>query len=111
MTDQTNRFHWTRMRPAFAATIVLAAVLTQPASTGAQQGRGNQPPPPPPTLGLDQGTLEFDTPAFTLRLVKASKAIAALEPKGVPTYTPTPSTGRGRGGRGGQANEPPQPTG
>ncbi|MEZ5320242.1 MAG: DUF5695 domain-containing protein, partial [Vicinamibacterales bacterium] len=75
---------------------------------GGGRGRGNQPPPPP-TLGLDQGLLEFDTPDFTLRLVKASQTIAALEPKGVPTYTPTPQTGRGRGR--GRANTPPQPTG
>jgi len=40
--------------------------------------------------------MEFDTPDFTLRLVRASQTIAALEPKGVPKYTPTPSTGRGR---------------
>ncbi|MSO50356.1 MAG: hypothetical protein EXQ49_10740, partial [Acidobacteria bacterium] len=81
----------------------------------AQQGagRGNQPPPPPPTLGLDAGVLIFDTPDFTLKLVTASQTIAALEPKGVPTYTPTPRPARG--GRGGQAGQtpaaPPEPTG
>lgn len=77
------------------------------------QGRGNQPPPPPPTLGLEQGTLDFDTPDFMLRLVKASQTIAALEPKGVPTYTPTPTPprGRGAGGREGAPPAPPQPTG
>src|SRR5262245_16654364 len=46
-----------------------------------QQGRG-APPPPTPTLGLDSGTLDFDTPDFTLKLVKDSQTIAALEPKG-----------------------------
>ena len=35
-----------------------------------------------PTLGLDQGTLDFDTGDFNLKLVKASQTIAALEPKG-----------------------------
>ncbi|HQX83464.1 MAG TPA: DUF5695 domain-containing protein, partial [Vicinamibacterales bacterium] len=81
----------------------------------AQQGggRGNQPPPPPPTLGLEAGVLTFDTPDFTLKLVTASQTIAALEPKGVPTYTPTPRPARG--GRGGQAAQtpaaPPEPTG
>lgn len=82
------------------------------ASQAQGQGRGNQPPPPP-TLGLDQGTLDFDTPGFTLKLVKASQTIAALEPKGVPTYTPTPTPARGRGA-GANANAPappPQPVG
>src|SRR5437016_8426754 len=40
------------------------------------------PTPLPPTLGLDQGYLEFDTPDFKLKLVKASQTIAALQPKG-----------------------------
>jgi hypothetical protein len=96
-------------RAAWVAAVALAAALTLPDWPAARQGRGNQPPPPPPTLGLEQGTLEFETPNFTLRLVTASQTIAALEPKGVPTYTPTPSTGRR--GRGGRANQPPQPTG
>ena len=47
----------------------------------ASQARG-QATPPPPTLGLDHGTLDFDTPDFTLKLVKDSQTIAALEPKG-----------------------------
>ena len=37
---------------------------------------------PPPTLGLENGTLDFDTPDFTLKLVKDSQTIAALQPKG-----------------------------
>ena len=46
------------------------------------QGRGQTAPPPPPTLGLQNGTLDFDTPDFTLKLVKDSQTIAALQPKG-----------------------------
>ncbi|HXT68188.1 MAG TPA: DUF5695 domain-containing protein [Vicinamibacterales bacterium] len=45
------------------------------------QGRGG-PTPPPATLGLENGTLDFDTPDFTLKLVKDSQTIAALQPKG-----------------------------
>ena len=41
-------------------------------------GRGNVTP----TLGLEDGTLDFDTPDFNLKLVKSSQTIAALEPKG-----------------------------
>ena len=60
-----------------------AIVLAMSVQARSQQapGRG-QPQPPPPTLGLDHGTLEFDTPHFKLKLVKDSQTIAALEPKG-----------------------------
>ena len=61
-----------------AALAVAAGVHARP---GAVQGRG-QATPPPPTLGLDHGTLTFDTPDFTLKLVKDSQTIAALQPKG-----------------------------
>ncbi len=88
---------------ALAGTIAWLA----PAAHSQGQGRGNQAPPPPPTLGLDQGTLDFDTPDFNLRLVKASQTIAALEPKGVPTYTPTPTPPRGRGRGANTGQEPP----
>jgi hypothetical protein len=94
-------------RAGTAACGALALGLLAGASMFAQQG-GRQGAPPPPTLGLDLGVVEFDTPAFTLKLVKASQTIAALEPKGVPTYTPTPTPARGRG-RGAEA--PPQPAG
>ncbi|HMV83684.1 MAG TPA: DUF5695 domain-containing protein [Blastocatellia bacterium] len=50
----------------------------------AQPGRPAPTPTPTPTLGLEQGYLEFDTPDFTLKLVKASQTIAALIPKGQP---------------------------
>ena len=89
---------------------MLAALLPAAAQqAGGQGGRQGGAPPPPPTLGLDQGLLEFDTPDFTLKLVKASQTMAALEPKGVPTYTPTPTPARGRGR--GDAPAPPPPTG
>jgi hypothetical protein len=45
----------------------------------------------PPTLGLDQGTSEFDTPDFTLKLVKASQTVAALQPKGADGFDFTPA--------------------
>ncbi len=89
-----------------AGAVVLSAWWS-PALHSQAQGRGTQTPPPPPTLGLDQGTLDFDIPGFDLRLVKASQTIAALEPKGVPTYTPTPTPARGRGR--GAAPTPPEP--
>jgi len=43
------------------------------------------------TLGLDQGLIEFDTPEFTLKLVRASQTIAALQPKGTDGFDFTPA--------------------
>ncbi len=51
----------------------------------------NQQPALPATLGLDQGLLEFDTPDFKLKLIKASQTIAALEPKTSPGFDFTPA--------------------
>lgn len=76
----------------FDATLFAQSAATQPAIAGTQattrpttrpRGQRPAPTPPPPTLGLEQGTMEFETPDFTLKLVKASQTIAALQPKGV----------------------------
>ena len=66
------------------SAMVITVVILRSARFDAQQpsGRAGQPVPPTPTLGLDHGTLEFDTPAFTLRLVKDSQTVAAMQPKG-----------------------------
>jgi len=45
----------------------------------------------PATLGLDEGLSEFDTPDFTLKLVKASQTVAALQPKGADGFDFTPA--------------------
>src|SRR5205814_2194437 len=45
----------------------------------------------PPTLGLDQGYLEFDTPEFKVKLVKASQTIAAFQPKNAEGFDFTPA--------------------
>lgn len=52
-----------------------------------------QPSPTPlaPTLGLEQGYLEFDTPDFKVKLVKASQTIASLQPKGADGFDFTPA--------------------
>ncbi len=49
------------------------------------------PTPLPPTLGLDQGYLEFETPDFKVKLVKASQTIAALQPKNADGFDFTPA--------------------
>src|SRR6188768_3877309 len=75
------------MSPRIRRVLVAAAALAVGSMSFVvqaipQQGRGNTPPPPTPTLGLENGTLDFDTPDFTLKLVKDSQTIAALQPKG-----------------------------
>jgi hypothetical protein len=57
----------------------------------AQSGRPAPTPTPTPALGLEQGNLEFDTPDFKLKLVKASQTIAALLPKGGNGFDFTPA--------------------
>lgn len=44
-----------------------------------------------PTLGLDQGYMDFNTPDFKLRLVKASQTVAALQPNGAEGFDFTPA--------------------
>jgi hypothetical protein len=45
----------------------------------------------PATLGLEQGTFEIETPDFTLKLVKASQTVAAMQPKGAGGFDFTPA--------------------
>lgn len=44
----------------------------------------------PSTLGLEQGYLSLDAPAFRLTLVKASQTVAALHPRSMPGFDFTP---------------------
>ncbi len=80
---------------SFALFMLLALALNPPAQQAQNQqapsGRPAPTPTPTPTLGLEQGYLEFDTPDFTLKLVKASQTIAALQPKGGNGFDFTPA--------------------
>ncbi|HRH44410.1 MAG TPA: DUF5695 domain-containing protein [Pyrinomonadaceae bacterium] len=51
----------------------------------------NPTPTPSPTLGLENGLIEFETPQFTLKLVKSSQTIAALLPNGGNGFDFTPA--------------------
>src|ERR1051326_7853143 len=79
MPSPSSRSAFTALAAVGALAFVLA--ITVRALPRQTPGRG-QPQPPTPTLGLDHGILNFDTPDFTLRLVKDSQTIAALQPKG-----------------------------
>ncbi|WP_240337071.1 DUF5695 domain-containing protein [Rufibacter psychrotolerans] len=44
----------------------------------------------PATLGVEQGTITFQTPSFQVALVKSSQTVSALQPKAEPTFDFTP---------------------
>src|SRR5579871_1550405 len=67
------------------------AQTNRPQTTSQTPRRGGRRPNGPPTLGLEQGTQDFDTPDFTLKLVKASQTVAALQPKGADGFDFTPA--------------------
>jgi len=54
----------------------------------AQQPEKKEPPKPGPML--EQGYLDLDTPAFSVRLVRSSQTIASLKPKGAGDFDFTP---------------------
>src|SRR5512142_743327 len=54
----------------------------------AQTRRERKPATPGPMLA--DGTVDFDTPDFTLTLVKSSQTVAALRPKGADGFDFTP---------------------
>ncbi len=55
----------------------------------AQQGATQKPAPTPGPM-LEQGLANFDTPDFTLSLVRSSQTVAALKPKGADGFDFTP---------------------
>jgi Family of unknown function (DUF5695) len=65
---------------------LLAFALAAPAS--AQEKKPKAPPKPGPML--DAGTIDLDTPDFTLTLVRSSQTVAALKPKGAGGFDFTP---------------------
>lgn len=67
--------------------LALAGLLQTTAFAQDNEGREG----PIPTLGLDKGTLNYDTPAFDLELVKESQTIASLVPKGEGDFDFTPA--------------------
>ena len=81
----------TRNIPGITTAILLALVLFPLVNQAQNPPAQNRQPAAPPTLGLEQGYLEFDTPDFTLKLVKASQTIAALQPKDGQGFDFTPA--------------------
>lgn len=68
--------------------IVVLSLLISSAGLLLGQEIKKTPPVPGPMLG--QGTVQFDTPDFTVSLVRSSQTIAALKPKGADGFDFTP---------------------
>jgi hypothetical protein len=78
------------------AALLLAAACCAPArafqpAQNPQKRPASGVPDADSTLNLESGTLDFDTPDFMLKLVKASQTIAALQPKGASGFDFTPA--------------------
>ena len=72
----------TRAIPAKLFLCLLALMLIPAANLGCSaQNKGPM---------LDQGTVDLDTPDFTLTLVRSSQTVAALKPKGADGFDFTP---------------------
>ena len=95
-----RRFCAHRCRPPFArprrflpGLILSGLLLSSPAPTLGQElprGRRFNESDTLPTLGLEDGFLTLETPAFDVKLVRASQTIAALQPKGHDGFDFTP---------------------
>lgn len=74
------------IRPSVGCLLLLLCHSLFASSLAQQRG-----PSGPPTLGLEQGVIEFETPDFRLKLVRASQTVAALQPKGAGDFDFTPA--------------------
>ena len=68
----------------------LVVLLLGSVTLWAVLARQRQKEPAPPGPMLEQGYLDLDTPAFSLRLVRSSQTVAALKPKGAGDFDFTP---------------------
>jgi hypothetical protein len=68
---------------------VLLALVLAALWVGRAQQRQKKAPPTPGAM-LQQGYMDLETPAFSLRLVRSSQTVAALKPKGAGDFDFTP---------------------
>ena len=76
-------------RPKYLLVGCLLLLGLVPVSRYAAQERAKKEAPTPGRM-LSQGTTNFDTPDFTLSLVRSSQTVAALKPKGAGDFDFTP---------------------
>lgn len=70
--------------------LAVVALLFGSVALWAVLARQRQKEPPKPGPMLEQGYLDLDTPAFSLRLVRSSQTVAALKPKDAGDFDFTP---------------------
>src|SRR6266852_4538192 len=78
-------------RSVFGSYLIISGLFASLLFVQSSYAQQPSPTPLPPTLGLEQGYLEFETPDFKVKLVKASQTIAALQPKNADGYDFTPA--------------------
>src|SRR5216110_776448 len=72
-------------------TLAVVALLVGSAALWVMRARQRQEKEAPtPGPMLEQGFLDLETPAFSLRLVRSSQTVAALKPKGAGDFDFTP---------------------
>jgi hypothetical protein len=80
---------WIRRVGTISLSLFLFGVAaTLISKSSAQENAQKKPPTPGPML--DQGTIDLDTPDFSLSLVRSSQTVAALKPKGADGFDFTP---------------------
>ena len=84
--DRGTKMQLTGFRTIATAMALLLSCLMSDAS--AQRPNEKKPPTPGPMLA--QGVQDYDTPDFTLTLVRSSQTVAALKPKGADGFDFTP---------------------
>jgi hypothetical protein len=87
MIRRVSTSPWSGRRLAVPAVLSVALVVL--AAGRAQERQDKKPPTPGPML--EQGYIDLETPAFSVRLVRSSQTIAALKPKGAGDFDFTPS--------------------
>src|SRR5437762_9316116 len=82
--------HIVRRRAAARLLTVFAGVFSSVVAMSFAQ-TPTRTPEPPKTLGIEQGTLTFQTADFDLKLLRSSQTVAALLPKGANGFDFTPA--------------------
>jgi hypothetical protein len=77
-----------RSLPSVFFSVLIFALPTVVATASAQNPPEKKPPVPGPML--EQGIANYETPEFTLSLVRSSQTVAALKPKGADGFDFTP---------------------
>jgi len=82
--------HIMRIARSRFLVLVVVVLLFGSVTLWAVLARQQKKEPPTPGPMLEQGYLDLDTPAFSLRLVRSSQTAAALKPKGAGDFDFTP---------------------